>query len=256
MDKKFNVDINNINLHELEDVISINRDVDVGRHLPQNIIGKGAEFTNIRFRENIELSNLWEKLNSLMENLYIGSAGKLGLSAYKKLIDDENIKGDLEDQRKKIYALWNMARIWTHRTFEEWLDLYLGKGNYILSFDYDKYGIEILVNVKESLNLELNDFQKKVRDIIPANLTQFIRIKFIRDQKIFYGMYGQKAKHYKVLPNKVEDKEFKNSIFMGMATYHKKIKRVAIMPEVWTLDREGMFLEVEDGSGVRMKYDK
>lgn len=256
MDKKFNVDLNNINLYELEDVISINRDVDIGKHLPQDIIGKGAEFTNIRVRENIELSNLWAKLNSLMENLYIGSAEKLGLSAYKKLIDDENIKGDLEDQRKKIYALWNMARIWTHRTFEEWLDLYLGKGNYVLSFDYDKYGIEILVNIKESLNLELDDFQKKVRDIIPANLTQFIRIKFIRDQKIFYGMYGQKAKHYKVLPNKVEDKEFKHQLFMGMATYHKKIKRVAIMPEVWTLNKDGMFLEVEDGSGVRMKYDK
>lgn len=255
MDKKFNVDLNNINLYELEDVISINRDVDIGKHLPQDIIGKGAEFTNIRVRENIELSNLWAKLNSLMENLYIGSAEKLGLSAYKKLIDDENIKGDLEDQRKKIYALWNMARIWTHRTFEEWLDLYLGKGNYVLSFDYDKYGIEILVNIKESLNLELDDFQKKVRDIIPANLTQFIRIKFIRDQKIFYGMYGQKAKHYKVLPNKVEDKEFKEPLFMGIATYHKKIKRVAIMPEVWTLNKDGMFLEVEDGSGVRMKYE-
>ena len=69
-------------------------------------------------------------------------------------------------------------------------------------------------------------------------------------------MYGQKAKHYKVLPNKVEDKIFDNQVFMGMATYHKKIKRVAIMPEVWTLNRDGMFLEVEDGSGVRMKYDK
>ena len=74
-------------------------------------------------------------------------------------------------------------------------------------------------------------------------------------QTIYYGMYGQKAKHYKILPNKVEDKEFENKIFMGMATYHKKIKRIAIMPEVWTLNREGMFLEVEDGSGVRMKYD-
>nr|DAT11234.1 MAG TPA: tail protein [Caudoviricetes sp.] len=229
MDKKFNVDVNNVNFHELEDVISINRDVDIGKHLPQDIIGKGAEFTNIRVRENIELSNLWAKLNSLMENLYIGSADKLGLSAYKKLIEDENIKGNLEEQRKKIYALWNMARIWTHRTFEEWLDLYLGKENYVLSFDYDKYGIEILVNVKESLNLELDDFQKKVRKIIPANLTQFIRIKFIRDQTIYYGMYGQKAKHYKVLPNKVEDKVFENKIFMGMETYHKKIKRVAIM---------------------------
>lgn len=74
-------------------------------------------------------------------------------------------------------------------------------------------------------------------------------------QTIYYGMYGQKAKHYKVLPNKVEDKEFENQVFMGMETYHKKIKRVAIMPEVWTLNQNDMFLEVEDGSGVRMKYD-
>lgn len=74
-------------------------------------------------------------------------------------------------------------------------------------------------------------------------------------QDIYYGMYGQKAKHYKVLPNKVEDKVFENKIFMGMATYHKKIKRIAIMPEVWTLNQNDMFLEVEDGSGVRMKYD-
>lgn len=76
------------------------------------------------------------------------------------------------------------------------------------------------------------------------------------NQTIYYGMYGQKAKHYKVLPNKVEDKEFKNSIYMGMATYHKKIKRVAIMPEVWTLNDNDMFLEVENESGARMKYDR
>lgn len=75
-------------------------------------------------------------------------------------------------------------------------------------------------------------------------------------QTIYYGMYGQKAKHYKILPNKVEDKEFKNSIYMGIATYHKKIKRVAIMPEVWTLNREGMFLEVEEESGAKLKYDE
>lgn len=80
-------------------------------------------------------------------------------------------------------------------------------------------------------------------------------IILVRDQTIYYGMYGQKAKHYKVLPNKVEDKEFKHQVFMGMATYHKKIKRIAIMPEVWTLNQNDMFLEVEDGSGVRMKYD-
>lgn len=255
MNKKFNVDVNNINLHEFEDVISINRDVDIGKHLPQDIIGKGAEFTNIRIRENIELSNLWAKLNFLMENLYIGSAGKLGLSAYKKLIDDENINGNLEEQRKKIFAIWNMNRIWTHRTFKGWLDLYLGEDKYKLNLDYDKYGIEINVFCDGEIHFDVGDLQKKVREIIPANLTQFIRVRLIRNQTIYYGMYGQKAKHYKVLPNKVEDKEFKHQLFMGMATYHKKIKRVAIMPEVLTLNQNDMFLEVEDGSGVRMKYD-
>lgn len=255
MNKKFNVDVNNVNLHELEDVISINRDVDIGKHLPQDIIGKGAEFTNIRIRENIELSNLWAKLNFLMENLYIGSAGKLGLSAYKKLIDDENINGNLEEQRKKIFAIWNMNRIWTHSTFKGWLDLYLGEDKYKLSLDYDKYGIEINVFCDGEIHFDVGDLQKKVREIIPANLTQFIKVRLIRDQTTYYGMYGQKAKHYKVLPNKVEDKEFKEPLFMGMATYHKKIKRVAIMPEVWTLNQNDMFLEVEDGSGVRMKYD-
>ena len=149
-----------------------------------------------------------------------------------------------------------MLRKWTHRTLEEWLDLVLGKGNYKLSLDYDKYGIEVEIFVKESIYFELDTLQRQLRNIIPANLTQLIKVKFVRDQTIYYGMYGQKAKHYKVLPNKVEDKEFENKIFMGMATYHKKIKRVAIMPEVWTLNDNDMFLEVENESGARMKYDR
>ncbi|WP_019124627.1 DUF2313 domain-containing protein [Peptoniphilus grossensis] len=253
--RELQVDLNEINLHQSEDLININREVDVGVHIPQDIIGKGYEFTQIRINENIELSNLWARLNKIMENLYIQSAGKEGLSAYRRLINDESIKGDLEEQRRSIYSLWNMLRKWTHRTLEEWLDLVLGKGNYKLSLDYDKYGIEVEIFVKESIYFELDTLQRQLRNIIPANLTQLIKVKFVRDQTIYYGMYGQKAKHYKVLPNKVEDKEFKEPLFMGMATYHKKIKRTAIMPEVWTLNKDGMFLEVEDGSGVRMKYD-
>ena len=254
--RELQVDLSKINLHQSEDLININREVDVGVHIPQDIIGKGYEFTQIRINENIELSNLWARLNKIMENLYIQSAGKEGLSAYRKLINDESIKGDLEEQRKTIYSLWNMLRKWTHRTLEDWLNVVLGKGNYKLHLDYDKYGIEVEIFVKGSIYFELDTLQRQLRNIIPANLTQLIKVKFVRDQTIYYGMYAQKAKHYEVLPNKVEDKEFKEPLFMGMATYHKKIKRVAIMPEVWTLNREGMFLEVEDGSGVRMKYDK
>ena len=252
--RELQVDLSKINLYQSEDLININREVDVGVHIPQDIIGKGYEFTQIRTNENIELSNLWARLNKIMENLYIQSAGKEGLSAYRRLINDESIKGDLEEQRRSIYSLWNMLRKWTHRTLEEWLDLVLGKGNYKLSLDYDKYGIEVEIFVKGSIYFELDGLQRQLRNIIPANLTQLIKVKFVRDQTIYYGMYGQKVKHYKVLPNKVEDKVFDNSIYMGMATYHKKIKRVAIMPEVWTLNQNGMFLEVKDESGAKLKY--
>ena len=192
--RELQVDLNEINLHQSEDLININREVDVGVHIPQDIIGKGYEFTQIRINENIELSNLWARLNKIMENLYIQSAGKEGLSAYRRLINDESIKGDLEEQRRSIYSLWNMLRKWTHRTLEEWLDLVLGKGNYKLSLDYDKYGIEVEIFVKESIYFELDTLQRQLRNIIPANLTQLIKVKFVRDQTIYYGMYGQKAK--------------------------------------------------------------
>lgn len=194
MDKKFNVDLNNINLHELEDVISINRDVDIGKHLPQDIIGKGAEFTNIRVRENIELSNLWAKLNFLMENLYIGSAGKLGLSAYKKLIDDENIKGDLEEQRRAIYSLWNMLRKWTHRTLEEWLNNYVGKANYRLRLNYNEYEIYFELFIKKGTSYQ-GDVLKRLREIIPANLGIKISYGFAASLDLFssYGTYNYTA---------------------------------------------------------------
>lgn len=191
MDKKYIIDLNNINLYELEDTISINRKVDVGLHIPQDVIGKGAEFTNIRTRENIELSNLWARLNRLMNNLYIQSADKEGLNAYKKLIDDESIKGDLESQRNKIYSLWNMLRVWTHRTLIEWLDDYVGKYNYRLFLKYNDYELEFELFVKSGLNNNGNLY-KKLREIIPANLGLKIKFGFASDLNLYtqYGNYS------------------------------------------------------------------
>lgn len=176
--KDYIVDLNDINLHQEEELISIKRDVDVGAHIPQDIIGKGLEFTNIRNTENIELSRLWIELNKLMENSYIQSANKMGIDAYKRLINDEKIKGNLEEQRKLVYTLWNMARVWTHRTLISWLDEYLGSDNYRLNLIYDEYGIAIEILVNNKLNLdELYSMLRK--DILPANLEIELRIKAI-----------------------------------------------------------------------------
>lgn len=236
--------------------LSLSRKVDLKSYNDYETIGKSPDWIDWSDSESLEFDFVAKRILKIYADRFILQASEYGISRYGRILGIEPGKNEsLEDRRKRAYLLWNKKIRWTHRTFLKWLDVYLGKDNYKLSLDYDKYGIELDVTIKESLYFDLDDLGRQVRDIIPANLTQFIRIRFIRDQTIYYGMYGQKAKHYKVLPNKVEDKEFKNSIFMGMATYHKKIKRTAIMPEVWTLNENEMFLEVEDGSGVRMKYD-
>lgn len=182
MDKKLNIDINNINIHELDDVISIDRDVDVGLHLPQEVIGKGLEFTNIRNCENLELSNLWKNLNNLMRNLYIQSADKKGLNAYRRLIDDVKIKGDLENQRKIIYALWNLVTEWTHRTLLKWLDAAVGKDNYEVELLYNDYEIIFELKIQKTI-FDMPWLEKELRKIIPANLLMSFRL-YILDELV------------------------------------------------------------------------
>lgn len=185
--RELQVDLSEINLHQSEDLININREVDVGVHIPQDIIGKGYEFTQIRINENIELSNLWARLNKIMENLYIQSAGKEGLSAYRRLINDESIKGDLEDQRKKIYALWNKKIRWTHRTLLNWLNIFVGESNYRIKLKYNEYKLEVelLINNK----FKDYDIYKELRDIIPANLGISIKYGFV-SSLVLRAQYG------------------------------------------------------------------
>ena len=192
--RELQVDLSKINLHQSEDLININREVDVGVHIPQDIIGKGYEFTQIRTNENIELSNLWARLNKIMENLYIQSAGKEGLSAYRRLINDESIKGDLEEQRRSIYSLWNMLRKWTHRTLEEWLNNYVGKTNYRLRLNYNEYEIYFELFIKKGTSYQ-GDVLKRLREIIPANLGIKISYGFAASLDLFssYGTYNYTA---------------------------------------------------------------
>lgn len=252
MDKKFNVNVNNVNFHELEDVISINRDVDIGKHLPQDIIGKGAEFTNIRVRENIELSNLWAKLNSLMENLYIGSAGKLGLSAYKKLIDDENIKGGLEEQRKKIYTLWNMARIWTHRTLLKWLDVAVGNESYDVKLYYNDYGIEFRIFMDKG-RVDHDYLIRNLRQIIPANLS--IIWTLVYRQNIYVGMYSMPLIKRTYHPYYPGDIRVNFSVFVGICQSYVKKTRTYKLPDVMIYDYDN-FIETTLERGEKINYDR
>lgn len=242
--------IGDFNLYEMEDVAYIERQVDVGLHLPQDIIGKGLEFTEIREIENKILTDLWRRGNKIMRNLYIQLADSEGINAYEKLIG-EKLEGDLEEKRRKVYALWNMVRKWTHRTLEEWLDNHLGEDNYELKLFYNDYVLEISIVVNANI-VDHNWLAKRLRRIIPANLGIRYRLKL--RQKIYYGHYAQKIKHIKAFPYKPQDKTESLPIYYGGYATHKTVKRVAKMPEVWTIDDYNRFLEVKGEGGNKLKY--
>lgn len=237
--------------------LSLSRKVDLKSYNDYETIGKSPDWIDWTDSESLEFDFVAKRILKIYADRFILQASEYGIGRYERILGIEPGKNEsLEDRRKRVYLLWNKKIRWTHRTFLKWLDVYLGKDNYKLSLDYDKYGIELDVTIKGSLYFDLDDLGRQVRDIIPANLTQFIRIKFIRDQKIFYGMYGQKAKKITIMAVKPEDRVFNLSTYYGIGEVRKRLKRRAIMPDVWTVDDVGMMKEIEDGSEVDMKYDR
>lgn len=237
--------------------LSLSRKVDLKSYNDYETIGKSPDWIDWTDSESLEFDFVAKRILKIYADRFILQASEYGIGRYEKILGIEPGKNEsLEDRRKRVYLLWNKKIRWTHRTFLKWLDVYLGKDNYKLSLDYDKYSIEIEVTIKESLYFDLDDLGRQVRDTIPANLTQFIRIKFIRDQKIFYGMYGQKAKKITIMSVKPEDRVFNSPTFYGIGEVRKRLKRRARMPDVWTVDDVGMMKEIEDGSEVDMKYDR
>lgn len=181
--------------------LSLSRKVDLKSYNDYETIGKSPDWIDWTDSESLEFDFVAKRILKIYADRFILQASEYGIGRYERILGIEPSKNEsLEDRRKRVYLLWNRKIRWTHRTFLKWLDVYLGKGNYKLSLDYDNYGIEIDVTIKGSLYFDLDDLSRQVRDIIPANLTQFIRIKFVRDQTIYYGMYGQKARHSTMLP--------------------------------------------------------
>ena len=237
--------------------LSLSRKVDLKSYNDYETIGKSPDWIDWTDSESLEFDFVAKRILKIYADKFILQASEYGISRYERILGIEPGKNEsLEERRKRAYLLWNKKIRWTHRTFLKWLDVYLGKDNYKLYLDYDKYGIEIEVTIKESLYFDLEDLQRQVRDIIPANLTQFIRIRFIRDQKIFYGMYGQKAKKITIMAVKPEDRVFNLPTYYGIGEVRKRLKRRARMPDVWTVDDVGMMKEIKDGSEVDMKYDR
>ena len=248
---KFKFDITDIDLTNIE-AKSLSRDVDISQHLPQDIIGKGLEFQEIRKVENIELTNLWQNINSVLNNMFIHLADERGISYYERLLEIDP-EGSLEERRQKVFSLWNRRIIWTHRSLEEWLNESLGKENYKIELIYDEYIAEFVIYMDQTIEFKRAWLEKELRKIIPANL--IIRWRLVFVQNIYIGMTAISGKKRTHFPLVVKDRIFNHEIFYGMAITRQKKKRVFKKPDVFTTNYINMMLEVEGEGKVKLDYE-
>lgn len=224
-------------LWKRDDIVSINRDVDVGEHLPQDIIGKGAEFTLLRKISNAEFKKLWEASNRVIKNMFIHSSDEIGIEKYIQLIDLE-ITGDLEEKRKKVFLEWNRQTIWTHRTLNKWLDNAVGEAAHEVILFYDDYEIEFVILMDKAVEHDRRYLMKNLRQIIPANLGFSWTLRYINP--VYYGLYAVIDREKTMYQRLETEFNKENRHYYGMANFLTEKEITFLFPEVWFIADDGM----------------
>lgn len=120
---------------------------------------------------------MWDEFYRTIKNTLILEADEEGISRWEDMLGIIPM-GSLEDRRLKVFLEWNSNVIWTDRTLRRFLDLFLGKDTYELSFVYDKYALKIKVYFGTT-NVTANVLMDELRQIIPANIAMFTTVEVI-----------------------------------------------------------------------------
>lgn len=153
------------------------RNVDLTSYVPWEVIGKSLEFRWLFKAMNDEFADAWELTSWTREAAFIFSADVGGISIWETFLELPH-DGTLEERRNRVYIAWNRRNIWTHTTFEQWLDRKIGRGNYGLEIHYGKYAVEI--RIYANTDYDLGTLEAEIRKIIPANLSHYFHIVFAR----------------------------------------------------------------------------
>lgn len=125
--------------------------------------------------EQPEFDLAWETCDRTMLDLFIVSATETGIARWEKMLGiTPKIADTLEERRFRILARINQELPYTMRKLEENLTLLVGKGNYVIDLQADKYHIEIKLALGNKNNYQ--EVVEVLKKMIPANLTQWVQI--------------------------------------------------------------------------------
>ena len=191
------------------------RTVDLNLWTPFETVGKSKEFTERIDAENEELNIIWENSETAFNSSFIFYASESDLKRWENLLFLSS-EGTLEERRKRVYLKWNKQVIWTERTLQEYMNDWLGAGNYSFELKYNEYEfvLEIYINQK---NIDLNTVFNRVRRIIPANLALSVRPTI--SSKLYIGAYSMIGEVISIVPLRPQDIEINFNSYLGGSVY-------------------------------------
>lgn len=126
------------------------------------------EFIKIFDAEDIEITSLKQKIDTITKEVAISTAEDYGLNRYEKIYNIENNVTDIEERRFNILSKINSTNCFTYNWLIHRLNDLVGEENYTIKLDYDNYilTIEVLWIYKSIADT----LRESLRKQLPANL--------------------------------------------------------------------------------------
>lgn len=152
----------------------------VERYFP-DLLKEVREFQKIAEAENPELLFLWDELGEVLDDQFIDTATKEGVSRREKMIGISSKASDTLDERKfRLFARYNENIPYTLRALEGQLATLCGDGGYRLEIAYGAFSLKAKLELTNKKNVDVvGDMLERM---VPANMVLKVELLYNQHQ--------------------------------------------------------------------------
>lgn len=186
-----------------------------------NFIGKISDMNDLFIAEDREFEKIDYLLMDFINALFVEGIKNIENPEYflRRLEKEYGIDslGNVDERIAKIITKMRGKRTTTESVILEICRLF----GFEATFEENYKHYSFIIGTK---NFRLSNAAiKAIGEIKPAHLGIILKILF--EQKIYYGMYAQKAKKHTIFPARPQDKNINLNVYFGGAVARKKVIR-------------------------------
>jgi len=161
------------------------REVSLIEYLPL-FVQDYSEIQKIMTAENPEFKLLWDWNEKIRDNVFITTAGEIGIKRYERMLGIRPFPDDtLELRRARIIIRINEQLPYTMRTLHNMLDAICGEGNFEVQLDADNYLLKVRLEIFS--NHIADSVFVMLANIVPANLICILSNDTVQLVELFYS---------------------------------------------------------------------